>query len=373
MRQYVRRIDIRPWQIECRVIAQQPQGFFGTLGQTLMHLISWSDEQSTGSAEEAYVRRKLSKAVKRITNAVENLPNVQEYKIQCLQSDCDAFFVHGLIPTLKHWERTLTKLTLCVPPGELIHIPAVKLLRLESLELLFWSAATDPREFRFMVLDPLVVFVNNLYPALRSLSVTATRCAANIDLTPLFKGLGAFPHLRNFQLSMPYDGSSFSCIQPLLAFLAKHRNIQCFRFSTLPTAPREAPTPDELKEWIPSILRSLDNSFGDIEEINVALRPLKANSTFTTLNEFLSTHGPNLTSLSLTEDTTLSFKEVHEMLKPRNSHAFDHLRRLSLRVKYLTVELFSFLAQTFPKLQELEIGFMYFSQGLELDFVSLSL
>jgi len=187
-------------------------------------------------------------------------------------------------------------------------------------------------------------------------------------LTPLFKGLGTFPHLRNFQLCMPYDGSSFSCIQPLLAFLARHKNIQYFQFGTLAIAPREAPTPDELKEWIPSILRSLDDSFRDIEEINVALRPLKANSTFTTLNEFLSTHGPNLVSLSLTEDTTLSFKEVHEILKPRNSLAFAHLRRLSLHVKYLTVELFSFLAQTFPNLQELEIGFMYF--GEELDFVS---
>ena len=48
----------------------------------------------------------------------------------------------------------------------------------------------------------------------------------------------------------------------------------------------------------------------------------------------------------------------------RNSHA-----RLSLHVKYLTVELFLFLAQTFP----LEIGLMYFSQEFELDFVILSM
>ena len=87
-----------------------------------MHLISWSDEQSTGSADEAYVWRKLYKAVKRITKAVQDLPNVREYKIQCLQNECDVFFVHGLIPTLKHWERTLTKLTLCVPPGELFNL-----------------------------------------------------------------------------------------------------------------------------------------------------------------------------------------------------------------------------------------------------------
>ena len=368
MRRYVRRIEIRPWEIERRVVAQQPQSFFGSLGKTLMHLVSRGDEQSTGSAEEAYVWRRLSK---RIANAIQNLPSVEEYKIQCLQGDCDAFFVHGLIPALRHWEQTLRKLTLSVPPDELLNLPAVKLPRLECLELLFLSPVIDPQEFRFMVLDPLVVFVNNLYPALRSLSITATRCAENIDLTPLFKGLSTFPHLRNFQLSMPYDGSSFSCIQPLLAFLAKHNNIQCLRFSTLPTA-REAPTPYELMEWIPSILRSLDESFGDIEEIAIALRPLKANSTFTTLNKFLSTHGRNLVSLSLTEDTTLSFKEVHEMLKPRGSHAFDHLRRLSLHVKYLTVELFLFLAQTFPKLQKLEIGFTYFSRGLELDFVSLS-
>jgi len=192
VRHYVRRIDIRPWQIERRVIAQQPQGFFGSVAQTLMHLISWGDEQSMRSAEEAYVWRKLSKAVKRITNAVEDLPNVQEYKIQCLQSHCDAFFVHGLIPTLKCWEQTLTKLTLCVPPGELSNLPEVKLLRLESLELLFWSAATDPRDFRFMVLDPLVVFVNNLYPALRSLCYCdANGCEYRFDAT--FQGSGHLP------------------------------------------------------------------------------------------------------------------------------------------------------------------------------------
>jgi hypothetical protein len=362
----VRRVDIRPWQIERRVIAQQPQGFFGSLRHRLVHLVCQRDEQLIGSAEEAYVRRKVSKAVKMITKAVQHLPNVQEYKIQCQQSDCDDFFVHGLIPTLMNWEKTLTKLTLCVPPGELVNLPAVRLLRLESLELIFCSAATNPREFHFMVLDPLMVFVNNLYPVLRSFSVTATRNAANVDLTPLFKGLGTFPHLRKFQLSMPYNGSSFSCIQPLLSFLARHTSIQCFWLSTSPTAPRNAPTPIELQEWIPSILKSLDDSFDDIQEINVALRPLRAHSIFTTLSDFLSTHGPNLSSLTLTEDTTLHFKEVHEMLKPRNSHGFTHLKRLSLHVQHISAELFSFLAQTFPNLQELEIGF---SRGL--DFVRL--
>jgi hypothetical protein len=367
----VRRVEIRPWQIERRVIARQPQGFFGSLMQTLVHLASQRDEQSIGSAEEAYVRRKVSKAVKRITQAVQHLPNVQEYKIQFQQTDCDDFFVHGLIPTLKNWENTLTKLTLCVPPCELLNLPAVRLLQLESLELMFLSAATDPRAFRFMVLDPLVVFVNNLYPVLRSLSITATRGAANIDLTPLFKCLGTFSHLRKFELSMPYNGSSLSCIEPLLSFLARHKSIQCFRLSTSPTAPRDAPTPVELQEWIPSILKSLDDSFGDIQEIDVALRPLRAHSTYTTLSEFLSTHGPNLSALTLTEDTTLDFKEVHEMLKPRNSYSFIHLQRLSLHVQNISAELLSFLAQTFPNLLELEIASM--SLPWDFDFVSLSM
>lgn len=336
-----------------------------------MHLASQRDEQSIGSAEEAYVRRKVSKAVKRITKAVQHLPNVQEYKIQCQQTECDGFFVHGLIPTLKNWEKTLTKLTLCIPPCELLNLPAVRFLRLESLELMFWSAAANPREFRFMVVDPLAVFVNNLYPVLRSFSITATRCAANIDLTPLFQSLGTFPHLRKFGLSMPYNGSSFSCIGPLLSFLARHKSIQCFRLSTSPTAPRNAPTPIELQEWIPSILRSLDDSFGDIQEIDVALRPLRAHSTYTTLSEFLSTHGPNLSSLTLTEDTTLDFKEIHEMLKPRNPYSFIHLKSLSLHVQHISAELLSFLAQTFPNLQELQIGFMDFSW--DFDFVSLSM
>ncbi|KAK2462798.1 hypothetical protein APHAL10511_005189 [Amanita phalloides] len=367
VQQYVRRVEIKPWQIEYRAITQPPRGSIGSLRQAFACFVGGSDDWLPVNAEEAYARRKLTKAVSKITKAVKDLPNVHEYKVQCKEGTCDAFFVNGLIPALMRWTRTLTKLTLCVPPGELLRLPEVRLDHLESLDLMFWTPADDQNYFRFMVLDPLAVFVNNLYPTLQSLSVAATRCAVNVDLTPLFRSLGTFPHMRNFELSMPYDGSSLSCIEPLLSFLARHKGIHSFRLSTSSAAPRHAPTSVELREWIPNVLRFLDGSFGNIEDANLALRPLKAKSTLTALMGFLSAHDSDLTSLTLTEDKTLNIQEIQCMFRSKDQYDFFHLQHLSLHVLRISAELFSFLAKTFRNLKNLEIGILYYPRGPEFD------
>ncbi|KAF8634691.1 hypothetical protein AX15_000749 [Amanita polypyramis BW_CC] len=360
---YVRRIEIRPWHVECRVVERGCWNIWGHFLQWVSH----AEDQLSRSADEAYAQRKAAKAIKRINKAVKDLPNVQEYRIQCRQGTCLTSFVGGLIPALTNWKYGLTKLTLCVPPDKLSGLARVELYRLESLDLVFWTAALEWDYFRFMVLNPLVVFVNNLYRTLQSLSVSATKCAGDVDLALLFKSLGTFPRMRNFELSMPYDGSSLSSIGPLLSFMAKQKGIQSFKLSTTPVARRAVPTSTELKEWIPGILKAIDSSFGNIQDVSIALRPLKTKSTLAALIGFLTTHGQNLMSLSLTEDNSLGFQEVQEMLSTRTSYGFFHLQRLSLSVERLSVALFSFLAETFPNLKELEIGLTYILQGPELD------
>jgi len=266
---------------------------------------------------------------------------------------------------LSNWEHSLTKLTLCVPPDTLLCLPRVRLARLEDLELAFSSKATET--FLYDVLEPLTVFVNNLYRTLQSLSVMAAKSAAGVDLVLLFKNLGVFPHLRHFEVCMPFDGSSFSTVAPLLSFLGNHKRLRELKMGTGPPPTRLFPTSQEQREWILQILRHLDDTFRDIQRIDVALRPLKAKATFLALINFLSVHGHNLTSLTLSEDKSLSFAEVQDIFQPRTQFGFYHLQHLALNVHIINPELFRFLATKFLNLKHLEIGFQDFTPGHTFD------
>jgi hypothetical protein len=332
---------------------------------SIFRVLTRRDDEWWQRSEERRKQQKYEKAIKRISDAVKSLPNVQEYSVHCLQDNGHTQLIQGLIPTLSNWENSLTKLTLCVPPDTLLCLPRVKLARLENLELVFMSKASEM--FLYNVLEPLTVFVNNLYRTLQSLSVMASKSAAGVDLVFLFKNLGVFPHLRNFELCMPFDGSSFSTVAPLLSFLGNHKRLRALKLGTKPPPVRRSPTSLEQREWIIQILRHLDDTFGDIQHIDVALRPLKAKATFLALINFLSVHGHNLTSLTLSEDQSLTFAEVQDIFQPRTQFGFYHLQHLALNVHIINPELFRFLATKFLNLKHLEIGFQDFTPGHTFD------
>lgn len=350
VRGYVRTVEIKPWQIEERAAKKHSQSFWWSL----FRLLTRKNDEWSKRAEEHRKQRKVAKAIKRISNAVKELPNVREYTVQCPEGNCHCPLVHGLLPSLTNWKDSLVKLTLCVPPDSLLCLAAVKLNQLERLELVFWSRA--PESFQYQVIEPLAVFINNLYTTLESLSVVATREATDIDLALLFTALGSFSHLSHFGLSMPFDGSSFSTTKPLLSFVGRHKGLRSLELSTKPAATRQSPTQPEHKEWIPRILDLLDTSFPNVQQVNVALRPLKAKSILDAVIRFLSNHGHNLASLALTENPGLSSEEVQAIL---GTIKHSNLERLALNVQRVNEELFRLLATRFPRLKHLEIGFMY--------------
>ncbi|KAM6495141.1 hypothetical protein JOM56_009764 [Amanita muscaria] len=345
---YVRTVEIKPWQIEERAAKK-------SFWWSLFRLLTRESDEWSKRAEEHRKQRKIAKAIKRISDAVKELPNVREYTVQCPEGDCHPALVHGLLPSLTNWKDSLVKLTLCVPPDSLCCLAAVELNQLERLELVFWSKA--PESFQYHVIEPLAVFINNLCTTLESLSVVATREATDVDLALLFKALGTFSRLSHFDLSMPYDGSSFSTTRPLLSFVDRHKGLRSLELSTKPAATRQSPTQLEHKEWIPRILDLLDSSFRNVQQVNVALRPLKAKSISDALIRFLSIHGHNLALLALTENAGLSLEEVQAILGATKH--FYHLERLALNVQRVDEALFRLLATRFPRLKHLEIGFMY--------------
>jgi hypothetical protein len=148
-----------------------------------------------------------------------------------------------------------------------------------------------------------------------------------------------------------------------LSFLSNQKRLQTLKLGTNPAPAPRSPTSREQREWVLQILRCLDNTFKDIEHINIALRPLKAKATLVTLIEFLSIHGNNLASLTLSDDESLSFQEIQAIFQHRTKFFFYHLKNLALNVHILNPELFRFLATRFPRLKHLEMGFQDFTPG----------
>ncbi|KAF8629518.1 hypothetical protein AX17_005644 [Amanita inopinata Kibby_2008] len=360
----VREVEIRPWQIEKTEAVAQPQSFFGSARKVFT---LWTNRKQTplcNTVEEELARRKNAKMIKRVLKTVGELPNVQECKIFCDSGRCHSSFTREMVPSLINWRHSLTKLSFCVPPEMLGSLASVSLDRLESLELIFWTDLALNGDARFLVLNPLTVFVNNLFPTLRSLSILTTRAAQSLDLTQLFSHLETFPLLRHFALSMPCDGSSLSSMRPVLLFIGRHKALQSIQLSTSNCAPRVAPVSSEVKEWIPKILNFVDDSFYDIQQANIALRPLRAQTTLDALAAFLSNHGHNLTSLALTEDNT---HEIHEIFNAQMPRSFIQIRYLSIDVRSLSAKQFMSLYKLFPNLKELQMGFMYFPQRRDFD------
>ncbi|PFH49599.1 hypothetical protein AMATHDRAFT_4754 [Amanita thiersii Skay4041] len=356
VRTIVRRVEVRPWYFEAEVTPQS-LGLLDSARRAFMQLAR------KNLVKEATAEYKVEKAIDRIMEAVKQLPNLEEYKIvwDPRPDRCHPSFFKALrIAGFRDWTHSLRSLSISVPPNLMGHLASVSFIHLENLEISFYTGSMPRCNIRYEILNPLLVFVNNLCSSLQSLSILTTPTSEDLDLAIFFESLGTFPHLRHFSLFMPYDGSSFSTLIPLLCFLHRHKALRSVQLGTRNCVPRVIPTCPGLREWIPRILQALDSSFHHIQRADVALRPLKSQAALDAFIRFLSAHGHNVTSLTITEDNMLSFTEVRQMFNHfSNAPHQSPLEQLDLKVQELTPNLLRFLQDAFPRLRELRIGFSY--------------
>ncbi|KAE9393912.1 hypothetical protein BT96DRAFT_943566 [Gymnopus androsaceus JB14] len=196
--------------------------------------------------------------------------------------------------------KTLTKLSLKVPTDRLVCLASVRLPSLEELDI---HLATQSLSERYIndCLDCFVVFVNNLYLTLRSLSVSTSHTSLNLDLYTFFHLLGDFAHLHTLGITIPYDGAHFSSLDSLRFFIHKHNgNLQELKLLChARSAARTRPNDPSAKYWIQRIVADISSTPPrDLHKLELALRPLR--SQLTPFLTFLASVADQLDSLVLT-------------------------------------------------------------------------
>jgi hypothetical protein len=301
---FVRRVNIEPWLVQPRPKSRCSR--FDAIRKFIRGLF---DTDSKKHQLNRRITRRITKDTTRVTDAVVGLRNLTEYGLgwDSLGPYHPELFRAFLCPVLTHIGPKLVKLSISVPLEMLCSLAPITLPQLEYLEVKMCTLEMPRRDID-IILDSFIVFVNNLYPTLQSLSISSRVPSRFLDLTRFFTFLGSFPRLLTFSLSMPFDGAHLSSPSNLVAFLNKHHHtLQHLQLSTSRCSPTDTPLDPSCKYWIPNILSSLANPFPRLRGLQLALRPLKAD--LTPITTFLKQYAPTLASLTLT-DRQLTFDEV---------------------------------------------------------------
>ncbi|KAK7062656.1 hypothetical protein VNI00_000144 [Paramarasmius palmivorus] len=216
----VRSVRVKPWIIPSAVK-------LSTSRAKLWHKFNtFIDAEYPSRRACAHLQRKLSKHISLVSDTIKNLPRAQEYRIEWSHTSSyhPEFFAAFLAPLLvgTDFGQNITSFSVQVPVEKLSCLARVSLPSLRNLELQLHTGSMLMGEVNDH-LDALVVFVNNTFSTLRSLSVTSTSESEHLDLNRFFHLLGFFPRLTAFSLSTPYDGAhQAGGVTPLETFIRKH-------------------------------------------------------------------------------------------------------------------------------------------------------
>lgn len=326
-------------------------------------LCTFSDPEYPLRQAKDRIKNRLVKQTRLLTDTLGALPNVYEYTLEWNGNSGyhPEFYRAFLKPLLTGTvlSKSLQKLSIQVPPEMLNDIINVTLPRLQELECHFITGDLSIRKVLEMV-QPLIVFINNLDRSLRSLTLLSTHVSQNLDFTCVFHRLGYFPRLKSFALSIPFDGGHLSEPRRLREFLCKHaQTLEHIRLGAHRATVHAIPLDPQLQSslWIRNTLAHITVPMTALRTLHIALRPLRGD--LTQLNTSLRTLAHQLESLTLT-DRPLTYREVRGILD-----AFEHVSRdgrlklvnLSIWVQHLSPQLIDLLAERLPKLRTLELGF----------------
>jgi len=350
----VSRVRIQPWLIQPRnkSCRSRTENFWNRFCMML-------DPDHLKKQAEIRFQRRMKKDIDRVTSALGAMKRVEEYEItwnggrRYHRQLFDAF----LQPVLRDWAHTLLTLSIKLPPELLSLLVRVNLPRLENLEATLHTAELQERDIH-NVLDGFIVFVHNTKDTLRSLSILSTSSSENLDLSRLFRLLNRFPRLRSASLSIPFDGGHLSDPTSFSSFLEMHRGtLQHLSLKASRCIPVHTGKYDpDCVNWIQRIIGSVHVPFPQLSSLELALRPLRA--PLHILSDFLTIHSPTLESLIL-NDRILTLDDVQSIVAPFASIQPEALplKRLKLRVSYLSPELLYLLASRLPRLRSLNLIF----------------
>lgn len=355
---HVRKLTIEPWLVQPRT-----KTYISRSENLWNRVNTFFNAKYMEQEAERRVQKRINKDIKRVTNAVQRLKNVDEYQILYDERSTkrhpqliEAF----LSPTLEAFGSSLKKLTIKVPFDLLQHLSYVRLPQLQEFDVYLCTGDAPMEEVKY-ALDGFFVFVHNLR-SLEHLGVSATSCSRNLDLSYFSKRWGAFPHLKSFSLCIPFNGTLLSSSEDLYEWIIKPHagSLEKLRLSASSgaLAPQGSLPPDH-HFWIQRILKSSFNTpFPRLCEVELALRPLKAELTY--LHTFLKLHSATLKKVCLT-DRVLNIHEIVELFRSLESspgHQNYDLEALEIKVDVLSAQLLVLIAQQFPQLKALDLAFM---------------
>ncbi|KAF5381550.1 hypothetical protein D9615_005565 [Tricholomella constricta] len=342
-----RHVKIKPW------VVQPPSH---KRGRSLWNFICGVfDPHYTQRTTNKWVKKRLHNDIERVTDTISGMRNLSEYSLVWKEDRPyhTELYRAFLGPLLTRIHDRLVRLSLNVPPEMLCLLAPISLPRLEHLEIGICTRMLPKKEID-QIFGCFVVFVNNLLPTLKSLSISSRVPSQSLDLTGLFTMLTVFPRLQRFSLSIPFDGTHLSSPPSLVAFLNKHRRtLRHLQLSSSRCSAAESPVDPEAKYWIRNVLTSLETPYPRLHGLNLALRPLKAD--LTPMLNFTTQHSRKLDDLTLTE-RALSYFEVKDFLDNIGVYS-SRLKHLRLKVQHLNPALLELLASRIPRLSLLELTF----------------
>ncbi|KAF9447112.1 hypothetical protein P691DRAFT_802968 [Macrolepiota fuliginosa MF-IS2] len=355
----VRRLTIEPWLVQPRT-----KGYVSRSENIWNHINALFNPKYMEQQAQRRVQKRVNKDIKRVSNAIQRLENLQEYHVLYDERSPTyhrQLFEAFLSPTLNTFAPKLTKLTIKVPFELLPHLSYVQLPQLLDLDVYLCTGNAQMEDIK-QALDGFWVFLHNLR-ALEHLGVSATSSSHYLDLSYFSKRWGTFPHLKSFGLCIPFDGGLLSSPEDLYKHVLEPHagTLEKLRLSTTCCAVPRGSLPPDCHFWIQRILKSsLDTRFPRLREVELALRPLKAN--LVDLHTFLALRAPTLEKLCLT-DRALYYKELTELFDclcppsalPRRQN--DVLENLCIKVDTLSAESLALIAARFPGLKTLGLTF----------------
>lgn len=355
---HVRRLTMQPWLVRpgTKTHASRSENMWN-------HVNTFFNPHYMEQQADRRIRKRVRKDIARVTDAIRRLRYVEEY---CIIYDEESryhreFFNALLSPTLETFAPTLYKLTIKVPFELLPHLSYVRLPELHQLDICLCTGEAFMDQIKY-ALDGFFVFLHNI-TTLQHLGISVTSFSRRLDISHFSQRWGKFPDLKSLSLCIPFNGAALSSPEGFYEHVVKPHasTLEKLRLSTTRASVPLGPVPRHCQNWIQRIIKSsFDTPFPRLREVELALRPLRAN--LDDLKTFLENRAPTLEKLTLT-DRALQVHELKELFESLClSRVFpsgrnDMLESLKMKVDVLSPTLLVLAAECFPELKSLNLTF----------------
>jgi hypothetical protein len=345
---------MRPW-----LLKPQTQTYQSRTENALNMVAMWFDPDYTKKQAKKRNEKRLKKDVNHIKLLFAALKNVQEYHIEWDKNPhYPTQLFQAFLDPLYSWRDTLTTLSIHIPVDLLNCFVTATLPHLRNIDITLSSGKMSQRRIDIH-LDGFLVFLHNLKDTLRSLFIKTSPSSENLELSRFYRYLGTFPHLRSIGLMIPFDGAQLPDPQPFIKFVHKHsRTLESLSLQTARCAAHAGRLAPECFNWIQAIIASVQEPFPELENVAIALRPLRA--PLDLITHFLRLHAPTLRSVALT-DRMLEWGDVYNQIlpalcsdSPLNLPPIP-LRTLQMRVDAVTPWILRGFATKLPHLRHLKL------------------